>query len=217
MLFTMVFYGNKHRPHPLLADYSVWQVDIHWMWMNQVGFSSYRDQYNPLDCRKPKVFRKNSSMAVLGSSPFLGYQMLSNECLFLKTRAPYLAQVHDQFWRVKTPLPGACHREGTTSMDVLVHVACHQPGAVEPLPFILPFVRIVLMDCKLSCIVFTIVTFENNRKCQSRGNNQSFAFKIYLKPYLKKGRHELLLNVLIIFVIMQKMKNIVIVILKCQR
>ena len=46
---------------------------------------------------------------------------------------------------------------------------------------------------------------------------QSFAFKIFLESYLKKGRHELLPNVLIIFVIMHKMKNIVIVVLKCQR
>lgn len=38
-----------------------------------------------------KLFRKNCGVAVLGSSPFLDYQMLSNGCLSLKTRAPYLA------------------------------------------------------------------------------------------------------------------------------
>lgn len=48
-------------------------------------------------------------------------------------------------------------------------------------------------------------------------NNQSFALKFFLEPYLKKGRKELLTNVLISFAIMHKMKNIVIVVLKCQK
>lgn len=92
------------------------QITLHgrwisiWMWMHQAIFNSYRDHYITIILvvvENLKLFRKNCGVAVLGSSPFLDYQMLSNGCLSLKTRAPYLAQIH-----VVIRVPGGCHRRG---------------------------------------------------------------------------------------------------------
>jgi len=57
-----------------------------------------------------KVFRKNCGMAVLGS--FLDYQMLPDGCLLLKTRAPYLAEVHVIILVSQVPCVWGCHRRG---------------------------------------------------------------------------------------------------------
>lgn len=60
-----------------------------------------------------QVFRKNCSMPVRGFSPIVGYQMLSNGHLLVKTRAPDVAQV--QVTNLVSPVPRGLLQEGTPS------------------------------------------------------------------------------------------------------